>query len=168
MTGSRPAAGDTMALRSALAGLLSLAAAEEQTLLAETAFRADGDPGRADNWAAVPLVAHNNEFKGQQAERLVALAAGQVPATYGETDHSSAEVYRGYRAQPAAAVRTECRPARHGPAGRPAGRGGLRRAGQGAFPAGGHAGRGGAVASREVAPVRRKDFRVSCHRLQPR
>ena len=109
MTGSRPAAGDTMALRSALAGLLSLAAAEEQTLLAETAFRTDGDPGRADNWAAVPLVAHNNEFKGQQAERLVALAAGQVPATYGETDHSSAEVYRGYRAQPAAAVMSECR-----------------------------------------------------------
>lgn len=109
MTGSRPAVGDTVALRSALAGLLSLAAAEEQTLLAETAFRADGDPGRPDNWAAVPLIAHNNEFKGQQAERLVALAAGQVPATYGETDHSSAEVYRGYRAQPAAAVMTGCR-----------------------------------------------------------
>ncbi len=76
MTGSRPEAGDTVALRSALAGLLSLAAAEEQG---------------PDNWAAVPLVAHNNKFKAQPAERLVALAAGQVPATYGETDHSSAE-----------------------------------------------------------------------------
>ena len=109
MTASRSATGDTVALRAALAGLLSLAATEEQALLAETAFRADGDPGRPDNWAAVPLVAHNNEFKDQQAERLVALAAGQVPATYGETDHSSAEVYRGYRTQPAAAVMTECR-----------------------------------------------------------
>ena len=116
-----PAAGDTVALRSTLAGLLSLAAAEELTLLAATAFRSardgpsdgarDGasDGASPDNGAAVPLVAHNNQFKGQQAERLTALAAGQLPATYAEVDHSSAEVYRGYSAQPAAEVMTECR-----------------------------------------------------------
>jgi hypothetical protein len=102
-----------MALRSTLAGLLSLAAAEELILLAATVYRpaSDGgsDGGRPDRWAAVPLVAHNNHFKRQQAERLAALAAGQVPATYGDVDHSSAEVYRGYAAQPAAGVMSECR-----------------------------------------------------------
>lgn len=110
-------AGDTVALRSTLAGLLSLAAAEELILLAATVYRpasdgaSDGgsDGGRPDRWAAVPLVAHNNHFKRQQAERLAALAAGQVPATYGDVDHSSAEVYRGYAAQPAAGVMAECR-----------------------------------------------------------
>jgi len=54
-------------------------------------------------------VAHNNQFKGQQAERLVAIQAGQVPASYGEVDHSSASVYRGYSAQASADVRAECR-----------------------------------------------------------
>jgi hypothetical protein len=109
MPAVRPAAGDTAALRAALAGLLSFAAAEELTLLAERTLRADSDQGGPDNWAAVPLVAHNNQFKGQQTERLVALAAGQVPATYGEVDHSSASVYRGYRAQAPADVKAECR-----------------------------------------------------------
>ena len=101
--------GETVALRSTVAGLLSLAAAEELILLAATAYRAASEEGGPDRWAAVPLVAHNNHFKRQQAERLAALAAGQVPATYGDTDHSSAEVYRQYAAQPAAAVMTECR-----------------------------------------------------------
>jgi tetratricopeptide (TPR) repeat protein len=101
--------GDTVALRSTLAGLLSLAAAEELILLAATVYRAASDGGRPDRWAAIPLVAHNNHFKRQQAERLAALAAGQVPATYGDVDHSSAEVYRGYAAQPAAGVMAECR-----------------------------------------------------------
>ena len=114
MPGSQPTVGDTAtddtaALRSALAGLLSFAAAEELTLLAETALRAGSDQGSPDNWAAVPLVAHNNQFKGQQAERLVAIAAGQVPAVYSEVDHSSASVYRGYSAQASADVRAECR-----------------------------------------------------------
>jgi hypothetical protein len=101
--------GDTAALRGALAGLLSFAAAEELTLLAETAFRADHDEGSPDNWAATPLVAHNNQFKGQQAERLAAIQAGRGPATYGEVDHSSEEVYRAYRGQSRASVRAECR-----------------------------------------------------------
>jgi hypothetical protein len=105
----RSVADDTAALRGALAGLLSFAAAEELILLAETAFQAGSDRGSPDRWAAVPLVAHNNQFKGQQAERLVAIQAGQVPASYGEVDHSSASVYRGYSAQASADVRAECR-----------------------------------------------------------
>jgi len=32
-----------------------------------------------------------------------------APATYGDIDHSSAEVYRGYDAQPRGGVITECR-----------------------------------------------------------
>jgi hypothetical protein len=61
---------DTTAVRRAVAGLLSFAAAEEQALLAADAFRPGSDGGSPDNWAAVPLVAHNDQFKTQQAERL--------------------------------------------------------------------------------------------------
>jgi hypothetical protein len=100
---------DTVPLRSALAGLLSFAAAEEQILLATAAWTPDDDRGRPDRWAAVPVVAHNNQFKSQQAERIRSLLAGQVPAAHGEIDHSSAEIYRGYLAQPPADVLAECR-----------------------------------------------------------
>jgi hypothetical protein len=100
---------DTTELRTALAGLLNFAAAEEQALLAAAALRPDHDRGSPDRWAAVPVVAHNNEFKGQQAERILAIRSGQVPAGYGEVDHSSAEVYQGYSAQPPDAVLAECR-----------------------------------------------------------
>ena len=99
----------TAGLRSALAGLLSFAAAEEQALLAADAFRPGDDRGGPDRWAAVPVVAHNNQFKGQQAERVSAIRAGQVPAVFGEVDHASAEVYQGYLAQPPDAVLAECR-----------------------------------------------------------
>ena len=76
---------DTTALRSvrlrrAVTGLLSFAAAEEQELLAAAALRPDYDRGSPDRWAAVPVVAHNNQFKGQQAERISAIRSGQVPA----------------------------------------------------------------------------------------
>lgn len=100
---------DTTQLRSAMTGLLSFAAAEEQTLLGATASRPGSGGGSPDTWAAVPLVAHNNEFKGQQAERIGALQAGQLPATYGEVDHSSAEVYQRYSAQPLSDVVADCR-----------------------------------------------------------
>ena len=39
----------------------------------------------------------------------MAIRSGQVPAGYGEVDHSSAEVYQGYSAQPPDAVLAECR-----------------------------------------------------------
>jgi hypothetical protein len=100
---------DTISLREALTGLLCFAAAEEQTLLAATAFLGENDRGSPDKWAAIPLVAHNNQFKDQQAERIRAVRSGQVPPTFGEVDHSSAEVYQGYSAQPPAEVMTGCR-----------------------------------------------------------
>jgi len=100
---------DTLALRRAVAGLLSFAAAEEQALLAAEAFRPGSGGGSPDNWAAVPLVAHNNQFKTQQAERIGCVLSGRVPPAYGEIDHASAEVYQGYLAQPADAVLAACR-----------------------------------------------------------
>jgi len=97
---------DTRPLRAAVAGLLSFAAAEEQALLAATA---DGEEGSPDNWAAAPLVAHNNQFKAQQAERIRALRSGQTPPSFAEVDHASAEVYGGYCALAAGDVLRECR-----------------------------------------------------------
>jgi len=97
----------TRALRAAVAGLLSLAAAEEQALL--FADGADGSAGSPDRWAAAPLVAHHNQFKIQQAERLMAVRAGHVPPAFAEVDHSSSEVYQGYCALASGDVRRECR-----------------------------------------------------------
>ena len=96
-------------LRRAVAGLLSFAAAEEQALLAADGFGPGSGGGSPDNWAAVPLVAHDNQFKGEQAERIRCLLAGQVPPVYGEIDHSSAEVYQGYCAQSRTEVLAESR-----------------------------------------------------------
>jgi hypothetical protein len=92
-------------VRTAITGLLSLAASEEQTLLL-----ADGSTGGTPQcWAAVPLVAHNTDFKAQQAERLSALLAGHAPPAFGEIDHRSAEVYALYSAQPVSAVLADSR-----------------------------------------------------------
>jgi len=94
----------TADLRRAVAGLLSFAAAEEQALLAADGFGPGSDGGSPDRWAAVPLVAHNNQFKDQQAERIRCLLEHRVPPAYGEIDHASEQVYQGYRAQPRDAV----------------------------------------------------------------
>lgn len=96
---------DTLALRTALAGLVSFAAAEEQLLL----LAAGDDQGSPDRWAAVPLVAHSNQFKSQQAERISCVLSGRVPPSFGEIDHGSGEVYRGYLADPPGAVLAACR-----------------------------------------------------------
>jgi len=85
-------------LRSALIGLVGFAAAEEQMLLAAVPADEAGDPRC---WAALPLIAHNTEFKGQQVLRLQAVRLGQVPPEFAEIDHASAETYRGYAAIPA-------------------------------------------------------------------
>jgi hypothetical protein len=62
-------------MRTAITGLLSLAAGEEQLLLL-----ADGSTGGSpDCWAAVPLVAHLTHFKEQQTERISALLSGHEP-----------------------------------------------------------------------------------------
>jgi len=88
-------------LKSAIIGLLAFAAAEEQM---RRAAAPAGEPGSPQCWAAVPLVAHIAEFKRQQVQRLRAVRLGQVPPEFGEVDHSSGELYRGYAARPAAAV----------------------------------------------------------------
>ena len=53
----------TTELRAAITGLIGLAAAEEEMLLASAP---NGEDGSADRWAAAPLVAHNAEFRQQQ------------------------------------------------------------------------------------------------------
>jgi hypothetical protein len=110
----------TAELRSVMTGLLSLACVEEQALLAACASGQDSaDPGdrggSPETWAAVPLVAHNNEFKSQQAERIVAIRSGQVPPAFGEVDHESAELYQRYSAQSADEVMVGCRTGRGSP-----------------------------------------------------
>ena len=97
---------DTRPLRAAVAGLLSFAAAEEQALLLATP---SGEAGSLDRWAAAPLVAHDNQFKIQQAERLSALRSGHIPPAFAQVDHSSFEVYQGYCAAASGDVLRECR-----------------------------------------------------------
>jgi hypothetical protein len=55
-------------------------------------------------WAARPLVAHNAEVRDRQVQRLAAIRDGRIPPDFAEVDHSSPEVYRRYREQPADAV----------------------------------------------------------------
>jgi hypothetical protein len=86
-------------LRAAIIGLLRFAATEEEILLAEAGSSTE-ETGGPDLWAAAPLVAHNAEFKAQQAQRLRAVRASVTPPSFAEIDHGSAEVYAGYRAQP--------------------------------------------------------------------
>jgi hypothetical protein len=91
MTGTRD-------VRSAVIGLIGFAAAEEQVLLAASPA---GEAGSASDWAAVPIVAHNTEFRAQQVERLRAIASGREPEEFAEIDHSSDPLYQSYAAQPA-------------------------------------------------------------------
>jgi hypothetical protein len=84
---------DLLRLKGAITGLIGFAATEEQILLAT------GDPGEngsRQNWAALPVVAHNTEFKAQQARRLSAIRQGQDPPEYAEINHTDADVYRSY------------------------------------------------------------------------
>src|ERR1700753_839523 len=108
-TGQAAAAGtDPAQLRAAIAGLAGHTATEEEILLATAPAGEAGSPGQ---WAAVPLIAHNTDFKRQQAIRLESVVAGTVPPEFGDIDHGSAGVYRRYAAQPAAAVATASRQA---------------------------------------------------------
>ena len=74
-------------LRTAVAGLIGLAATQEQQLLAVAPTGEVGSPAR---WAAVPLIAHNTEFRRQQVQRLTAIERGQTPPEFAEVDHESA------------------------------------------------------------------------------
>ncbi|HEX9066860.1 MAG TPA: hypothetical protein VF843_17245 [Streptosporangiaceae bacterium] len=89
-------------LVSAITGLIGFAAVEEQRLLAEAPPAEAGSP---DRWTALPVVAHNTEFRAQQVHRLQAILAGQVPDEFAEIDHGSPAVYRRYAEQDPAQVR---------------------------------------------------------------
>ena len=93
----------TARLRCAIAGLIGSAATEEEMLLASVSGRIE-ESGSERRWAAVPTVAHNTEFKAQQAQRLSAVLAGLTPPAFGDIDHASAAVYAAYAAFPADAV----------------------------------------------------------------
>jgi hypothetical protein len=97
-------------LRTVVAGLIAFAAAEEEMLLA-VASSDITDTGNERQWAAVPTVAHNTEFKAQQIERVTAVLAGCVPPAFGEIDHGSPAVYGRYAARTAVAVAGESRQA---------------------------------------------------------
>jgi hypothetical protein len=101
---------DTLPLRTAIIGLLGFAAVEEQLLLA-AAGRAAGEAGSPNCWAAMPLVAHNTEFKRQQVRRLDAIRRGQTPPEFTEVDHASDEVYRSCSRQSPDEVTGESRAA---------------------------------------------------------
>ncbi len=91
-------------LKAAITGLLGLAATEEQVLLAACP---PDETGRPSNWAALPVVAHNTEFKSQQVHWLTAIRLNQAPADFAEVDHADAAVYHGYAAWPAERVAAE-------------------------------------------------------------
>jgi tetratricopeptide (TPR) repeat protein len=94
---------DTTKLRASIQGLLSLAAAEEELVLAGPPA-AGGHVGSSQQWAPAPLVAHDTEFKQQQVIRLHAIRDGVIPPTFAEIDHLSSDVYERYSAGSAAAV----------------------------------------------------------------
>ena len=99
----------TADLRRAVTGLLSFAAAEEQALLAADAFGPGSGGGSPDRWAAVPLVAHNNQFK-RPAGRTDPVPARPPGSSRLRGDRPRLEeVYRSYLAQPPEVVLAGCR-----------------------------------------------------------
>jgi hypothetical protein len=84
---------DTTQLKGAITGLLGFAATEEQILLA---VRPTDETGNPATWAALPLVAHNTEFKSRQVYRLTSIRQAQEPEEYAEIDHADADVYKRY------------------------------------------------------------------------
>ena len=98
----------TAHLRAVAVGLIAFAAAEEEMLLAAAASDV-ADLGNERRWAAIPTVAHNTEFKAEQAERITSVLAGCAPPAFGEIDHRSPAVYGRYAARTAVAVVGETR-----------------------------------------------------------
>jgi hypothetical protein len=91
----------TASLRRAIAGLVGLAAAEEQRL---AAVADPNEQGSAQCWAALPVIAHNTEFRQQQVTRLRTVRADGTPPEFAEADHESAALYAGLSAQVPGAV----------------------------------------------------------------
>ncbi len=92
---------DIPALRAAIAGMIGFSASSEQVLLAAAPPAETGGPSC---WAALPLVAHNTEFRRQQVQRLRAIRAGSAPPDFAEADHGSPGMYAELSALPADAV----------------------------------------------------------------
>ena len=84
-----------------MTGLAGFAAVQEQLLVAGAQ---QAEPGDASCWAALPLIAHNTEFKRQQVQRLRAIRSGHAPPEFAEADHRSAGLYAELSAQPATSV----------------------------------------------------------------
>lgn len=83
-------------LRDAVTALVRLVAgAEEGALLGQLPVERESQ-GSPDAWSLSALVAHNTEFKAQQVARLKAARDRLVPPSFGEVDHASADVYRGF------------------------------------------------------------------------
>jgi hypothetical protein len=91
----------TAQLRAVITGLIGLAATEEEMLLASAPGEEQGSP---DCWAALPVVAHNAEFRQQQVIRLQATGRGQTPPEFAEIDHRSPQTYQRYCAVTASDV----------------------------------------------------------------
>ncbi len=91
-------------LRRAVAGLIGVAATEEQRLALLADPAATGDP---HCWAALPVIAHNTAFRHQQVTRLRAVRDGRTPPEFAEVDHESGGLYAELSAEPADAVAAE-------------------------------------------------------------
>ncbi len=94
-------------IRCALIGLVAFAAAEDEMLL--EAVGRSAEAGTPSNWAAVPVVAHNTDFKAQQVERLRSVAAGRTPPEFPDIEHTSEELYSGYASVSADVATSRCR-----------------------------------------------------------
>jgi hypothetical protein len=99
---------DTLQLRTSIIGLLGATAVEEELLLVSIPV-GTAEQGSPQCWAAVPLIAHNTEFKRQQVTRLTAIRDGDTPPDFAEIDHRSAEVYRASCEQDVGQVRQASR-----------------------------------------------------------
>ena len=96
-------------LKSAIIGLVGFAATEEQVLIAGSP---PDEPGSPQNWAALPVVAHNTEFKAQQVQRLLAISLSRVPQDFGEAGRPLATPVRGDQGGAPGSERRNARPAR--------------------------------------------------------
>jgi len=85
---------DTRGLRTAIVGLIRLAAMEDELLLLSTAGH--DDAGDAHHWAPLPTVAHNTHFKREQVSRLEAVLRDEIPPEFAVVDHTSEATYRAF------------------------------------------------------------------------
>jgi hypothetical protein len=100
---------NTTELRTALVGLVGIAALEDELLLAATRVSDTPETGSPESWAATPLVAHNTEFKRQQVLRLRAIRDGKTPPAFADFDHRSPAIYERYARRSTAQVVNEQR-----------------------------------------------------------